>query len=676
PRSMCCSPAPRRGRCMAEHSEEPGFDAGEEAAAAPVSQAAVAIALGRTSRKGGKTVDQDASDFLRLQSKLIALQTEHLHEQRELVLTRLRLGGWKDRVTLVLQAMTALIGLAIAAAVAAMAWSAHQDHGLAIAPFSVPPDLAQRGLTGQVVAARVLDRLSALQSETISARPASTYANDWGDDIKVEIPETGVSIGELNRYLRQWLGAETRVSGEVVRTSSGLQITARAGAEPVRSIQGPEADLDALAALAAEGLFASTQPYRYAVYLQSHGRPDEALALYTRLARSGSQEDRRWAYSGWSEVLLERGDNRGAEAVVREGMGRGLSLFETGAMANMNTAEDNLEHAQGVVDAVRLSLLAVKRTGKGNAFISARDATRLLEGAVLADLGDYREAVVRWKALNAISAEGGRVGVVPRTLMALAMLRDHDVTGGLDLLGPMPTADLAADAPGGMRMQREVAIQTQDWPRLVTLAQGQQASVQAAGPLRRDYLEREVWPSLALGYAETGRLADARALIMRTPPDCDMCLDVRARIAARAADWTAMDRWFAALDKQAPEIPNWDTDWARMLLDKGDADAAIARLSLAHEKGPRFADPLELWGEALIAKRDFTHAIAKFAEANKDAPKWGRNHMRWGEALMLSGRYAEARAQYETANGLDLSKPDRAALNVLLARTASGPLHG
>ena len=43
---------------------------------------------------------------------------------------------------------------------------------------------------------------------------------------------------------------------------------------------------------------------------------------------------------------------------------------------------------------------------------------------------------------------------------------------------------------------------------------------------------------------------------------------------------------------------------------------------------------------------------------------------------MLEGRYAEARHQYESANAMDLSQPDRAALNLLLARTASGPLHG
>ena len=43
---------------------------------------------------------------------------------------------------------------------------------------------------------------------------------------------------------------------------------------------------------------------------------------------------------------------------------------------------------------------------------------------------------------------------------------------------------------------------------------------------------------------------------------------------------------------------------------------------------------------------------------------------------MLGGRYAEARAQFVVASGMDLNGPDRAALNVLLARTAAGHLHG
>jgi hypothetical protein len=43
---------------------------------------------------------------------------------------------------------------------------------------------------------------------------------------------------------------------------------------------------------------------------------------------------------------------------------------------------------------------------------------------------------------------------------------------------------------------------------------------------------------------------------------------------------------------------------------------------------------------------------------------------------MLSGRYAEARAQFEAARGMDLSTGDRAALDLLVDRAASRPLHG
>ncbi len=160
------------------------------------------------------------------------------------------------------------------------------------------------------------------------------------------------------------------------------------------------------------------------------------------------------------------------------------------------------------------------------------------------------------------------------------------------------------------------------------------------------------------------------------PTDCYSCLRARAEVAAAKRDWPAMNRWYAEAARQTPSLPFAYFSWGQALLAEGDLDAAIAQLKIAHAKGPLFADPLEAWGEALIAKGDLAGAVAKFAEADKDAPSWGRNHLRWGEALMLAGRYREARSQYEVANGLDLSKADRAALNVLLARTASGALHG
>ena len=45
-----------------------------------------------------------------------------------------------------------------------------------------------------------------------SSRAVQSYANNWGNNIKVEIPETGVSIGELADFLREWLGHDTHIT--------------------------------------------------------------------------------------------------------------------------------------------------------------------------------------------------------------------------------------------------------------------------------------------------------------------------------------------------------------------------------------------------------------------------------------------------------------------------------
>ncbi len=114
----------------------------------------------------------------------------------------------------------------------------------------------------------------------------------------------------------------------------------------------------------------------------------------------------------------------------------------------------------------------------------------------------------------------------------------------------------------------------------------------------------------------------------------------------------------------------------RSLLARGDAEGALAEAVTALRRSPRDAWAEDLKGEALTRLGRFGEAAAVFAAADPDGPRWGRHHIHWGEALMLGGRYAEARAQFEAANGMDLNRPDRAALNVLLARTASGHLHG
>ncbi len=183
-----------------------------------------------------------------------------------------------------------------------------------IEAFSVPPDMAARGLTGQAVAAQLQDKLAAMQNATKSARPAESYANNWGNDIKVQIPETGVSIGEFYGLLVTWLGRETHITGEVFHTAGGIAITARGGGDGGATVQGPEADLDKLLQRAAEAIYLRTQPYRYAVYIQSLTPPqnERARQIYQELVSQSSPRDRAWAYIGLSNLDNISGDMRHA----------------------------------------------------------------------------------------------------------------------------------------------------------------------------------------------------------------------------------------------------------------------------------------------------------------------------------------------------------------------------
>jgi len=113
------------------------------------------------------------------------------------------------------------VGIAVAAALGLMVSDAVHGKGLIIEPFSVPPNLAERGLSGDVVAFQLLDRLATMTASE-SSRAVRFYANDWANNIKVEIPETGVSIGELLRCLTECLGHDTRISGDFYRTASGI----------------------------------------------------------------------------------------------------------------------------------------------------------------------------------------------------------------------------------------------------------------------------------------------------------------------------------------------------------------------------------------------------------------------------------------------------------------------
>ena len=155
--------------------------------------------------------------------------------------------------------------------------------------------------------------------------------------------------------------------------------------------------------------------------------------------------------------------------------------------------------------------------------------------------------------------------------------------------------------------------------------------------------------SIALAHAHTGDLSGAEAVIAQSPATCDDCTIVRGQIAEMPSQTGRADYWFARAEKAEPSIPFADAAWGQALLERGDPDAAIAKLTLANQKGPHFADPLDFWGEALMAKNHSDLALVKFEEVAKYAPNWGRLHLKWGEALGYAGEKDEAHDKAELA---------------------------
>jgi hypothetical protein len=193
--------------------------------------------------------------------------------------------------------------------------AARADGGVVIEAFATPPDLAARGLSGEVLAGNLADRLGEIDRAANSFRSAETMSTNWGDDVKIEIPSTGISIGELDRFLRRKLGHETVIGGGVFRTPEGLRMTVRTGALGTVEQTGSDAQLEDMIRKAAEGVFNQTQPYRYSKYLEFSGRRAEAMAVARNDANSSDDpKERAWAWAQISNLLDNAGNDLAAAA--------------------------------------------------------------------------------------------------------------------------------------------------------------------------------------------------------------------------------------------------------------------------------------------------------------------------------------------------------------------------
>lgn len=577
------------------------------------------------------------------------------------------------------------IGLFVALLIAgalAFIWTASRAEGVIVQAFAVPSDLERGGLTGPVVAAQLLDKLNTMQEETKSARAASTYADNWGEEIKLEVPYAGVSFGELRRLLRETLGSQTRMSGEIIRLGGNrLALTMRAGRATAR-VEGSEPDVDRLLNDGARAIYRATQPYRYAAWLgDSPGTAAERRAVLVGLTQSTDLNERLWGYHGLSidaPTLSEQSSYQARALRLKPDFVPVLGNLPYVAKARGHE-EDAYHKEQRAVAAFRsmqtdydprraerysLTAMAAMATSKGDLLEAAQLQQQAIElpSDTINDLLGPFEAARQWALVHDFGS--AKQALADSGLLDPATVAEIERGYGRQTTLPLYYARASGD----------VALEIRELERLHTALTAElgRTKVNASARIGITASLADLNVALAVAYARSGAAQKAVAAAAATPIDYDSALRARGLAAAAAGEVAQSESWFRRAVGRTPSLPAGYGLWAEARLLRGDYAGAIEQATIAHQKGSRWAEPLRTWGLALLRSGDAAGAVLRFELAAQRAPRWGALNLDWAHALWSADRHKEARSKLVAAGRLSLSAPDRARLEHMTKVAGSG----
>ncbi|MDB5435614.1 MAG: hypothetical protein JWR47_1871 [Phenylobacterium sp.] len=618
----------------------------------------VGVAVALDEARHDPSLRGEVAAFLAAQRKLAELQARQLNGQ----VRDLKVRSLSDLVKLALQGLTLAAALALIVVLVAMVNDAANARGLVVAGFSAPPSFAARGMSGEVLAGELISRIDAVHrfANANSLTRSDDVRGDNADAVKLEIPQTGLSLDDLARFLRRRLGHEVRLTGDVRDEGAGIAAITLAvsGSDPI-VVRGTAADMDGLLQQAAEKAFQAFDPSNFILYLVGRGRSDDAREAADHLAHFGRTPDEQTA--GYALSANTDGDRRRASSTILIA----IQAAPTNMASRMEAASSNqaLGHDEAMLAFAR-QLLKLRpedqprqQQGSGVAFLRATAKARIdqatgdfgnLESDQAPLVGDLSDRFVRAARAAALLHDGGTAA---GRLARLETLGDGQTLPVLEARWRLAAA--VGDWPSA-RATAEALMKAADLARAAS-----QASAAGFIQAKRETVYE---PWLALSQARTGQVTQAQAVVGQTPLDCYLCVRARAQVAAAAGDRAGADRWFAEAVRQGPSLPYAHLEWGQAKLARGDVRGALAELAKARSLGPRFADASEAWGEALLASGDAAAAEQKFQAAAALAPRWGRLHLKWGEALARQGRAEDAHSQFKAASALSLSAPDRAEL--------------
>jgi tetratricopeptide (TPR) repeat protein len=590
---------------------------GEEPRSQPGGTDAVAVAVALDAVRHDPALSRATREYLERQRRLVDLQIQHFDEEHRLAIAAVKRRSLMDRMRIALQLLVAIIGTALVIGIVLLVSGAISDRGVVIDAISVPPDFADRGSSGEAVAKQILDRLAELNRLSITVRAANSYANSLGGNLKLEIPETGVSIGELSRLLHESLGHTTHVGGEISHSGENVLVRIRLGEQYVVESSGPVANLEGLIQEAATRVYARTQPYRYGYWLYQNGDGTGAMTVFRQLAVTGPRNERIWALHGLALTSADNRDSIDFDQQALELDPNFLLARETlsAELFAMGHDELGLKEARAVISGVH---------GTADSTLSANGEADVLAHAAGASdeaVGDFLGVIASADALAA-SADNDDKRIVAWRDRIDGLIGLHDTVGATHAMALLPNAAETSGLIRQLNWAGGLAVERNDWQAAAANLEQARTLLDKLPESSRKQLAVRVLPDMALAYAHSGRESESEALLAGFGNDFYQGWCVRGEVATLRNDFANAVKAFAEAVRQGPSIPRGYFYWGQMLAAKGDLAGAIEKYAEANRRGPQWADPLKAWADALFAQGHTREALSKYNAALKRAPNW------------------------------------------------------
>ena len=613
------------GGILSDDDDKPEVEAPEALATAEAFAAAVAARLSAND----PGVARKTEAFLSEQTELLKVQKEHLKDEHTLRLAHLRYQGellhgqrFGQRLRTAFQVFFALVATVIGIGFAVMIRDALTSRSVMVDAIEIAPNIAAQVPSGRIVSAGLLDVLTRIQAATRSNAEHRALSNAWTSEISIDIPETGVSIGQLERMLKNRFGHDQHIAGDLVASGKGgLALTVRGSGIMPSTFTDEGGDLGKLLTQAGEYVYGQSQPGLWTAYLNNNGRRDEAIRFAQGAYATVAASEKPFVLNNWANAI----SGNGGAGASREALTlwRETIRLKPDYWVGYNNIMVGLVGIGDEEGAVRVGRQMMQAAG-GRPGRASEDLYQNYDQQVWDLPAESASMIADIEASGGVGTNTAASGAEGLGVAAFEALM-HDPEAAVLRLKTTPfneknVADVAARAfARGLLAEEQGELKTAALQWDAYLAAYADPTVATENPQNICYA--------AVTYEKTGQPAKAQAALdapqkavgVGTFVNCDR---FRGDVLELRGDWSGAQAWYAKAVALGPSIPSGYYSWGVALAKRGDLAGAAAKFQLANQKGPHWADPLKAWGDVLVTQNNAKDALSKYDEALKYAPNW------------------------------------------------------